>query len=83
MMVMYGSTIFIIMLSKARIEDARLWYAPWLFQGEHASMAGLATSGTLTHWFRDVAAKELDPTQAFAQAREGGRSLAARRATGW
>lgn len=27
MMVMYGSTIFTIMLSKARIEDARLWYA--------------------------------------------------------
>ena len=32
MMVMYGSTIFTIMLSKGRIEDARLWYAPWLFQ---------------------------------------------------
>ena len=66
MMVMYGSTIFTIMLSKGRIEDARLWYAPWLFQGEHASMAGLATSGTLTHWFRDNAARELDPAQAFA-----------------
>src|SRR5262249_30316452 len=49
MMVMYGSTIFTIMLSKARIEDPRLWYAPWLFNGEHASMAGLSTSGTLTH----------------------------------
>lgn len=66
MMLMYGSTIFTIMLSKARIEDARLWYAPWLFAGEHASMAGLATSGTLTHWFRDVAARELDPARAFA-----------------
>ena len=41
MMVMYGSTIFTIMLSKGRIEDPRLWYAPWLFKGEHASMAGL------------------------------------------
>ena len=61
MMVMYGSTIFTIMLSKGRIEDARLWYAPWLFEGEHASMAGLSTSGTLTHWFRDNAARELDP----------------------
>jgi xylulokinase len=67
MMVMYGSTIFTIMLSKGRIEDSRLWYAPWLFEGEHASMAGLSTSGTLTHWFRDNAARELDPAQAFAK----------------
>jgi xylulokinase len=66
MMVMYGSTIFTIMLSKNRIEDARLWYAPWLFPGEHASMAGLATSGTLTHWFRDQAARDLDRDIAFA-----------------
>jgi xylulokinase len=65
MMVMYGSTIFTIMLSKNRIEDARLWYAPWLFPGEHASMAGLATSGTLTHWFRDLAGRELDHAAAL------------------
>jgi xylulokinase len=67
MMVMYGSTIFTIMLSKARIEDSRLWYAPWLFRGEHASMAGLATSGTLTHWFRDQAARDLEPSAAFGK----------------
>ncbi|MBA3449018.1 MAG: FGGY-family carbohydrate kinase [Pseudaminobacter sp.] len=66
MMLMYGSTIFTIMLSKARIQDARLWYAPWLFPGEHASMAGLSTSGTLTHWFRNHAARDLDPDDAFA-----------------
>ena len=71
MMVMYGSTIFTIMLSKGRIEDARLWYAPWLFKGEHGSMAGLSTSGTLTHWFRDNAARELDPATGLrALARE-------------
>ncbi len=67
MMVMYGSTIFTIMLSKNRIADARLWYAPWLFPREHALMAGLATSGTLTHWFRDVAARELDRDAAFSK----------------
>jgi xylulokinase len=66
MMVMYGSTIFIIMLSKARIADTRLWYAPWLFPGEHASMAGLATSGTLTQWFRELTTPELDRGKAFA-----------------
>ena len=66
MMLMYGSTIFIIALTDGRVRDRRLWYAPWLFEGQHASMAGLATSGTLTHWFRDQMARDLDPEAAFA-----------------
>lgn len=65
MMMMYGSTIFIIMPTKERVSDSRLWYAPWLFEGQHASMAGLATSGTLTHWFRDQFARELSREEAF------------------
>jgi xylulokinase len=64
MMIMYGSTVFIIMLTATRVRDPRLWYAPWLFPGEHASMSGLATSGTLTHWFREQFAKELKPEEA-------------------
>jgi xylulokinase len=64
MMLMYGSTIFIILVTGKRVNDARLWYAPWLFPGEHASMSGLATSGTLTHWFRENFARELDPREA-------------------
>jgi xylulokinase len=67
MMLMYGSTIFTIAIADERICDARLWCAPWLFPGQHASMAGLATSGTLTHWFRDEFARELDPAQAFGR----------------
>jgi len=65
MMMMYGSTIFIIALTDARVRDPALWYAPWLFQGQHASMAGLATSGTLTHWFRDQFARDLTREEAF------------------
>ncbi len=65
-MMMYGSTIFIIQITDAPVRDPRLWYAPWLFQGTHASMAGLATSGTLTHWFRDQFARELPREDAFA-----------------
>jgi xylulokinase len=66
MMMMYGSTIFVIQVTPGRVRDARLWYAPWLFAGSHASMAGLATSGTLTHWFRDQFARELPRDEAFA-----------------
>lgn len=66
MMLMYGSTIFIILVTAKRVQDAKLWYAPWLFPGEHASMSGLATSGTLTHWFRDNFGREFDGTKESA-----------------
>lgn len=65
MMMMYGSTIFIIALTDGRVNEPRLWYAPWLFPGQHASMAGLSTSGTLTHWFRDQFARDLPRETAF------------------
>src|SRR5260221_3781289 len=70
MMLMYGSTMFMIMVTAKRGHDPRLWYAPWLFPGEHASMAGLATSGTLTHWFRENLARDLDPETAAAEAEQ-------------
>ena len=66
MMMMYGSTIFIIQITPDRVRDPALWAAPWLFPGSHAAMAGLATSGTLTHWFRDTFARELPRDTAFA-----------------
>ena len=66
MMMMYGSTIFIIEVTDRQLDDARLWHAPWLYPGQHAAMAGLATSGTLTHWFRDHFARELPRETAFA-----------------
>ena len=64
-MCMYGSTIFMISLTENRVENPRLWYAPWLLKGQHASMAGLATSGTLTHWFREHFAKDLTLETSF------------------
>ena len=68
MMMMYGSTIFIIQVTDRPLHDPRLWYAPWLFPGLHASMAGLSTSGTLTHWFRDQLARDADFATLAAEA---------------
>jgi xylulokinase len=65
MMLMYGSSIFIIEVTDRRVADRRIWYAPWLFPHQHAAMAGLGTSGTLTHWFRDQLARDLDPATAM------------------
>jgi xylulokinase len=58
MMLMYGSTIFIIQVVAQRLSHPALWHAPWLFPNQHAVMAGLATSGTLTHWFHDHLARD-------------------------
>jgi xylulokinase len=66
LMLMYGSTIFTIRIGSERIRDPRLWHAPWLFADQYASMAGLATSGTLTHWFADQLARDLSPEAAMA-----------------
>lgn len=66
MMVMYGSTLFMIEVTARRLEDPRLWHAPWLWPGQFAVMAGLATSGTLTHWFRETLARDLPRDSAFA-----------------
>jgi xylulokinase len=66
MMLMYGSTTFTIRVGSERIRDPRLWHAPWLFADQHASMAGLATSATLTHWFADQLARDLSSEVAMA-----------------
>lgn len=66
MMVMYGSTIFVIEITSEQVRDPRLWYAPWLFEGLHASQAGLATSGTLTRWFADQVYRDMPPADVMA-----------------
>jgi xylulokinase len=60
MMLMYGSTIFIIQVTdNDQARDERLWAAPYLFPGTWCLLAGMATSGALTRWFRDTFAAEL------------------------
>ena len=66
MMLMYGSTTFMIQLTKDMVVDRRLWYAPWLTNDLHSSMGGLATSGTLTHWFASELARELNDEDVFS-----------------
>jgi xylulokinase len=64
MMLMYGSTIFIIQVTdNDQARDARLWAAPYLFEGTWCLLAGMATSGSLTRWFRDNLAPDLVATE--------------------
>lgn len=60
MMMMYGSTIFIIQVTgNDQARDMRLWAAPYLFKGTWCLLAGMATSGSLTRWFKDYFAQDL------------------------
>ncbi len=59
MMLMFGSSIFIIHVVDKFTKDHRLWAGPYLFPGTYSVAAGMSTSGTLTRWFRDNFAKEL------------------------
>lgn len=59
LMIMYGSTAFLILMVPQPLSDRRIWSAPYLFPGTSAVMGGMATTGSLTRWFRDEFAREL------------------------
>ncbi|NLH09478.1 MAG: FGGY-family carbohydrate kinase [Chloroflexi bacterium] len=59
LMLMYGSTVFMIEVVDRPVKDERLWSTPFLFPGTSAIEAGMATSGSLTRWFRDKLAADL------------------------
>jgi len=63
MMLMYGSTVFMIQVMDKPLTDKRLWAAPYLFPGTWCLEAGMATSGALTRWFRDHMAPDLVATE--------------------
>lgn len=53
MMVMYGTTLFFILVTERPVPDPRMWSTGYLFPGLHDVSGGMATSGALTRWFRD------------------------------
>lgn len=63
MLLMFGSSIFIIHVVREFTVDQRLWAGPYLFPGTYAVAAGMSTTGTLTRWFRDNFAKDLVQAQ--------------------
>ena len=68
MMMMYGSTIFMIQVTdNNEAREKRLWAGPYLFPNTWCLLAGMATSGSLTRWFRDNFAADL-----VAQEESGG-----------
>ena len=59
MMLMYGSTFFIIQVTDRPVRDSRLWYAPWRGPAPTPRWPD-SPPGTLTRWFRDKLARDAD-----------------------
>ncbi len=67
LMIMYGSTTFFILVLDKPVPDPRTWTVAGVFPGQYALAAGMATTGSLTRWFRDEFARDLPSDQAYAQ----------------
>ena len=53
LMIMYGSTLFFILVTEGPRPDPAVWATAYLFPGSYDIAFGMATSGSLTKWFRD------------------------------
>lgn len=53
MMVMYGTTMFFIHVSRDPVPDPRMWSTAFCLPGRYSIEGGMSTTGALTRWFRD------------------------------
>lgn len=67
LMLMYGSTAFFILVLEQPVPDARTWTTAGAYQGQYNLAAGMATSGSLTRWFRDELARDLPEEAAYQE----------------
>lgn len=67
MLLMFGSSVFMIHVVPKLTIDRRYWAGPYLFRDTYMVASGMSTAGTLTRWFRDELAPDL--VQAQAQGR--------------
>ena len=59
LMLMYGSTAFLLVLTEQRISHPDLWTTAGAFGGSYGLTGGMATAGASTTWFRDRFAIDL------------------------
>jgi len=71
LMIMYGSTTFFILIEEEPHPDHRVWTTAGAFKGQYALAAGMATTGSLTRWFRDQFARDLPEERAYRELFDG------------
>ena len=54
LMLMYGSTFFFVLVTDGAYRDPALWTTTGVEPGTYCLAGGMATSGTLTTWLRDL-----------------------------
>lgn len=54
MMIMYGSSTYMIEVTDHLVQDSVLWSTPYLLPGLHSLAAGTSTAGTATRWLCDL-----------------------------
>ncbi|CAN5871280.1 FGGY-family carbohydrate kinase [soil metagenome] len=65
LMLMYGTTMFLIQLVERLPADTPFWGTCYLWEGLAALAGGMATSGALTSWFRDVLGEGAPPYESL------------------
>jgi xylulokinase len=65
LMIMYGSTAFFILVLNTPAPDKRMWTVGGAFSGQYNLAAGMATTGSLTRWFRDELTADLPEESAY------------------
>jgi len=54
LMIMYGSSLFMIHVVQRPTIDPRIWTAPFVLENTFLMAAGTATAGTLVRWYLDL-----------------------------
>lgn len=81
LMVMYGSTAFMLLVVEARRSHPDLWTTAGAFNNRYGISGGMATAGALTTWFRNGFAKDLTEDEHEARGISAYDALAAEAAT--
>lgn len=58
MMIMYGTTMFFIHVTRDPVPDPRMWSTAFVLPGRYSIDGGMSTTGALTRWFRDNLGRE-------------------------
>lgn len=72
-MVVYGTTTCLALVLEDLVPNKTMWITPYTFPGSYCLLAGMATTGALTRWFRDHFA----PRELAAEAAGGENAYAA------
>lgn len=59
MLLMFGSSLFMIHVVPGLTTDKRYWAGPYLFKDTYMVASGMSTAGTVTKWFRDELGRDL------------------------